>query len=382
MIIGTAGTWYLYQLILLLTAFFLSWKVFRSEIFSYFLAICLVFGTHLYHAFQYASILTLYLLQTLFLLLLYFAYAFIRSEKRYSWHLFALIAVLIPTAFMTEGWLDFFSSVWAMSIILFFYFSKNKLPGKKRKTILLFVIINIVAAIYIYVKFTYIGFTHQSGESKVVFSYGLEYFWRGVEDLISNYFMNLYATLTNFLPPAFTTSNALYQYEKLQEHDHYLLRGHFIFYWRYFAGVLATLFYVYFIKVLRKVFKHKAVSFLPLTLFMTMIAVNSPTHTIVVHHPWKAMPVLGYYVEQGILGLSLAIAYGFHLWWKNAENRKIVLLAASLVVLIIIYSSIRRPNYLWHMIETVGLDHQGPYPNPFAVTIIKIRNFFPGFLLY
>lgn len=312
---------------------------------------------------------------------MYFAYAFIRSEKRISWHLFALIAVLIPTAFMTEGWLDFFSSAWAMSIILFFYFLNNKLPGKKRNTILLFIIFNIVAAIYVYVKFTYIGFTHQSGESKVVFSYGLEYFWRGLEDLISNYFTNLYATLTNFLPPAFTTSNALYQYEKLQEHNNNLLRGHFIYYWRYFAGVFATLFYVFFTRILRKVFAHKAASLIPLALFMTMVAVNSPTHTIVVHHHWKAMPVLGYYVEQGVLGLSLAIAYGFHLLWNNSENKKVVFLLASLFVLIVLYSSVRRPNYLWHMIEMVGLDHQGPYPNPLAVTIIKIRILFPGFLL-
>lgn len=379
--IGTAGVWYLFQVLLLLTAFFLSWKVFHSEIFSYFLSICLVFGTHFYHAFQYSCVVSLYLLQTLFILLLYFAYEFIRSEKKYSWHLIALIATLIPTMVMTEGWLDFFASVWAMSVFLFFYFTKIKRPDLRKKVLIVFIIFNIFASIYIYIKFTYLGFTHNSGESKIIFSYGTEYFWRVIEDFISNYFTNLYTTLTNFLPPVFITSNSLYQYSELLEHDNSLMVGHFIYYWRYAAGVLTTLFYVFFFKVLRKVFKeNKFSSLLPLFLFMIMIAVNSPTHNIVVHLSFKAMPLIGYYVEQGILGLSLTIAYLFLLLKQKVNNKKLVLLISTFTILVILYSSIRRPNYLGHMIEAVGLAHQGPYPNPLAVLIIKIRTLFPGFL--
>jgi len=94
----------------------------------------------------------------------------------------------------------------------------------------------------------------------------------------------------------------------------------------------------------------------------------------------KAMPVLGYYVQQGVLGFSLCLAYLFHLFKLRAKNKKIVVLVAIFVTLIILWSSIRRPNYLWHMIEMGGLDHQGPYPNPFIVLLNMIRRFFPRFL--
>jgi len=380
-IVGTAGVWYLYQAILILTSFFLSWRVFRSEIFSYIIAICLVFGTHYYQAFIYSSIIMLYLLQTFYILLLYFAYEFIRSPKKYSWHLLALVVTLILTVLMTEGWLDFFASVWAMSIFLFFYLKKIKQTKYSKKLFFVFLIFNIFAGIYIYVKLTYIGFIHESGESKVIFTYGIEYFWRAVEDFISNYFTNLYTTITNFLPPAFITSNSLYQYKGIHEQKNNLILGHYVFFWRYAAGVTATLFYVFLMNVVKKVFKENKFSLLfPLVLFLIMVAVNSPTHNIVVYLPFKAMPLIGYYVGQGILGLSLCIAYMFHVFNLRTDNKKIVILVSILMVLIILYSSIRRPNYLWQMIESVGLAHQGPYPNPLAVAIIKIRILFPGFL--
>jgi len=380
-IIGTAGVWYLNQSILMLTAFFLSWRVFRSEILSYILAICLVFGTHFYQAFISSSIVMLYLLQTLFILLLYFAYEFIKSPKRYSWHLLALVVTLIPTVLMTEGWLDFFASVWAMSIFLFLYLKKIKQTKYSKKLLVIFLIFNVFASIYVYIKFTYIGFIHDSGESTIIFTYRIEYFWRAVEDFISNYLTNLYTTITNYLPPAFITSNALYQYEGLQQQKNNLILGHYLFFWRYAAGVTATLFYVFLINVVKKVFKENKFSlYFPLVLFMIMVAVNSPTHNIVVYLPFKAMPLIGYYVGQGILGLSLCIAYMFHIFKLRTDNKKIVILVAILMVLAILYSSIRRPNYLWHIIETIGLAHQGPYPNPLAVAIIKIRILFPGFL--
>ena len=382
-IIGIAGVWYLNQAILMLTAFFLSWKVFRSDIFSYFLAICLGFGTHFYNAYQYSSVASLYLLQTLFILLLYFAYEFIRRKKKNSRYLFALIPTLILTAIFYEGWLDFFTSIWVISVFLFLYFKNKKQAQYIKRLLIVFVVFNIIASIYIYMKFTYIGFAHSTGESAVVFAYGNQYFWRAIEDMISNYITQLYMTLTNFLPPAFITSNALYQYiEFLPQHNNLLL-GHYIFFWRYAAGVLTTLFYVFFINVVKKVFKEKPFSsFFPLALFMIMVAVNGATHTIIQYRRFKTMPVIGYHVQQGILGLSLCIAYLFHLFKLRTNNKKFIVFISIFVVLIILYSSIRRPNYLWHMMEMVGIDHQGPFPNPSYEILKIIRKFLPKFLTH
>lgn len=380
-IISISGAWHLYQLILILTAFFLSRKVFRSIYFSYLLPICLVFGTHYYHAFQYSSISAYYLLHTLFLLLLYLAYQFIRGAANQKLTACLYTITLLITAIFTEGWLDFFASLWAISILLFSLFRNRQQSERNKRLVILFIITNIIAAVYIYLKFNYIGFIHTSGESKVIFTYGIDQFWLMLEDFISNYLTHLYMTLTNFLPPAFITSNALYQYNQLLDKGTTLISGHYIFLWRYLAGILALVFFYALVKVIKKVFQDDKLKYwLPLAVFMLMVAVNSPTHTIVVYHKFKAMPALGYHVEQGVLGMSLAIACLFYIFEHTCKNKKRLLLGAVITVLVILYGSIRRPNYLWHMIEVVGLAHQGPYPNPLATLIIKIRTLFPGFL--
>jgi hypothetical protein len=382
-LIGTAGVWYVYQAILILSAFFLSWKVFRSPIFSYILAICLGFGTHHYHAFQYSGITGFYLMHALMLILLYLSYVFIRSEGKNLWCLAGVIPTLLLTAIYYEGWLDFFASVFLITIFLYFYFKHHQQPQYNRSLFILFAIFNIVFAAYITISFTYTEFAHDSGESALVLFYGKDFFWRAVDDLISNYFTNLYVTLTNFLPPALITSNALYQYSDQLAGRNPLTYYHYFFWWRYLAGAAAMIFYGFFIKQVKKSFSSELFSTaFPIVIFSIMVAINGATHHIIQFLPARSMPVFGYYVQQGVLGFSLLIAYGMHLYLKNARNKKQAAILVALVIGIILWSSIRRPNYLWHMIEMVGIDHQGPYPNPLNTLIITIRRvFFPNFLL-
>ncbi len=205
-----------------------------------------------------------------------------------------------------------------------------------KRLLVVFIIINVIAGIYIYLKFTYIGFVHSTGESAVVFSYSRTYFWRAIEDMISNYITQLYITLTNYFPPGLITSNALYYYWEYLQQRSDLVFNNSVFFWRYAAGALCALFFVFFTKVLKRVFKDKEFSPLfPLTLFMIMVLVNSPTHTMIQFRPMKSMPVLGYYVHQGILGFSLCIAYMLHLFKRSSRNRKVVLLVILAVILLI-----------------------------------------------
>ena len=382
-LIGTAGVWYVYQATLLLTSFFLSWKVFRSPVFSYVLAICLGFGTHHYHAFQYSGITGFYLMHALMLILLYLSYAFIRAEGRKLWYLVGIVPTLLLTAIYYEGWLDFFASVWLITIFLYFYFKHNKQNQYYKSLFIIFAIFNVVFAAYFTISLTYTEFAHDSGESALVLFYGKDFFWRAVDDLISNYFTNLYVTLTNFLPPALITSNALYQYSDQLAGQTPLTYYHYLFWWRYFAGAAAVLFYGFFIKQIKKAFSSELFSSaFPMVIFSIMVAVNGATHHIIQFLPVRSMPVFGYYVQQGVLGFSLLIAYGLHLFVKNTQNKSRAAIVVALVIGMILWSSIRRPNYLWHMIEMVGIDHQGPYPNPLNTLIITMRRvFFPNFLL-
>jgi hypothetical protein len=381
-IIGIAGVWYLYQLILILVAFFLSWKVFRSKVFSYVLVMCLVFGTHLYHAFQYSSITAFYLLQSFFLLFMFLAYEFIRREKRNIGYFFAMVPTLIATAIMYEGWLDFFAGMWLVSIFLIIYCRKKGHNQYTRRAIYVFGLMNLVFLLYIVIKFTYLPFPHTSGESAMVFAYPSGNFWRGFEDIVSNYFKYLYMTLTNFLPPELVFSNALYQYDALRDHTNPVVLNNYLLYWRYFAGVAFTFFYTIFFKILKLVWREKVFSeYFPLLIFLIMTAVNGATHTLLLFRPTRIVPHAGYHVFQGVLGLSLCIAYGMELLNRKLKKRKYMYILLVVFSVVLMYSAIRRPNYLWHLVEMAGIAHQGPYPNPLAVLIIKIRRLIPGFLL-
>ena len=376
-IIGISGVWHLNQLILILVSFFLSWKVFHSEIFSFFLSACLVLGTHFYHAFQYSSITGFYLLHTLFLLLMYFGYEYIRRENGGAVYFIASIPALIFSAILMEGWLDFFASVWVILIFLFFFFRKKGLYKLSKRVVPIFLLYNFIAIVYIYIKFTYIKFPHTTGESAVVFAYGINHIWRIIDDLISNYITHLYLTLTNFLPPSLITSNAYYEYYgELMEKNSYVY-NHYLFFWRYAAGALTISFFYFFIKVIKKTFQEKDYSkYLPLLIFMTMVAVNSPTHTIVQIRVFKTMPFLGYHVQQGILGLCLLIAYLMYLVSIKVKNNRSIIFISLGVFLLIFYCSIHKPNYLWHMVRATGLERQGPYPLPIYSVLDIIKSIF------
>ncbi len=365
-LIGIAGVWYLSQIVLMLTAFFLSWKVFRSPYFSYFLALCLGFGTHFYNAFQYSSVVSLYLLQALFCLLLYLSYEFIRRGEHNRKYFFALIPTLLLTAVFYEGWLDFFAAAWAISIFLFIYFHFKRQPQYTKRLLSIFVLFTVVAAVYIYIKFTYTDFAHASGESKVVFSYSSYFIWRAVEDPISNYLSQLFVTLTNFLPPSFLGINSLYHYSGYLEQQKPLMMNHYVFFWRYGAGILFTLFYLYLIKTLRRIFKDEPFSpIFPLAIFLIMVAVDSPTHTIIQYLQMKALPVLGYYDHQGILGVSLTFSFLLYLLNLRLKDKRVMNVIFALAIVLVLVAAIRRPIYLWKMIEVEGLTSQGAFPNPY-----------------
>ena len=381
-LIGIAGVWHLFQIILILTAFFLSWRVFRSKLFSYILVACLVFSTHIYHAFQYSSITAFYLLQSLFLLFMYLAYVYITSEKKSLGSVIGMVITLVLAAIMYEGWLDFFAGMWLSGIFLIPYFRRNNRESYSRRTVVVFGLINLVFVVYMIVKFTYLPFPHTSGESAIVLAYPPGNFWRGLEDFVSNYFNNLYMTLTNFLPPELVFSNALYQYDNLQNHANPTIVHHYLLYWRYLAGVTATLFFIFFLKILQSVWKKEAISeHVPLLIFLAMTAVNGATHTILRFLPMRIVPFAGYYIFQGVLGFSLCIAYGMDWAVQHMQKKTMKIFLLTVFVLCLLYSAIRRPNYLWHLVEMAGIAHQGPYPNPLAVLIIKIRRMIPGFLL-
>jgi hypothetical protein len=65
-----------------------------------------------------------------------------------------------------------------------------------------------------------------------------------------------------------------------------------------------------------------------------------------------------------------------HLINMRIMNTKIMIVISIGVLFTIFYTSIHKPNYLWHMIRLTGLDQQGTYPLPINSVIALVNKFF------
>jgi hypothetical protein len=386
-VLTPAQVWYLFFAALIIVSFALSWYVFRSTVFSYTLAICLGFGTHLHHTYAVSGTVSINLLIILFLILLFLAYKIISSEeKKLRWQVL-FVAILILTAIQYEVWLDFLVFGWGSCLFLFVYFYRNK--ERKYMGRLLFIVVttNLVAFLYLYLKIFAFPMSHASGtESDMVFNYPV--MTPLVEDLISNYFTQLYMVVTNFLPPQLLFSNSLYLYgsDQLIEwqngyHQAYssFVPMHYIFLWRYYAGGVAVLFFIGLYKLVKKSWERSPTNktdYVILSIFMVMMAVGGPTHMLVKFRPMKSMPLLGYHVMVGVLGAALVISYLLMMARRNMRNTKLSYLVVGIVWGIVFLAALTRPVYLGEMSRLVGVNTGGGYPNPWQTLLELISSFF------
>jgi hypothetical protein len=382
-VIGAPNAWYLFNWILIITAFVISWLVFKSYVFSYTFSICMGFSTFLYHTYQVPGPVGFPLLVSFFILLLFIGYKILYgSNHKVFWNVLFFIT-LSMTAIQYEGWLDFFVFIVLAIAFLFIINIKNRNKEILKSLVSVSVILFVVFGVYMVIKMKYANGHTAGTESDVIFNY--PFLSPAIEDFLSNYFGNLYIVITSFLPPPFMASNALYslgpqQLTDLQYGYHkefsYMVPMHYIFLWRYYAGICFAVFAYFFVKIIRKAFKEYSPNTIALSLFMIMIGVGGPTHTLVKFRPMNSVPLLGYHVIVGVLGLSLLIAYLLMMLQKMANKRWIAISTIAGTWTLIFYSALTRPAFLNDLLTYAGLRSQGNYPDPMAHIINFLSRFF------
>lgn len=365
------GTWYAFNAALMLVSFLTSWAAFRSLAFSFTLVICMGFGTQLYATYGVPGSMGLCLLLIYYEVLLLASLRVIEGVKTaWIWRTLFVVSLLV-TALGYEGWLDFAAFMWLAAVLsaaVAYRFEKREWwPG----LVFCSACLAVICVAYIYVKVNF-GYGQIPGsESDVIFNYPT--MAPRIEDLLSNLISQFYIVITNFLPATFISSMTFLtlggdKIVELQKTYHekysYLVVMQYLFLWRFYAGAAFAAFAYFGVRTLRRTFTNWSPDFFAASIFLLMTAATGATHAIVKARPMNSMPLLGYHVVVGVLGVSLLLALAAKLaashprrFWGGS--------AVAIMWGVILYSALSRPVMLGHMAAQVGLG-ESIYPNPLA----------------
>lgn len=375
--IGAANTWYLFNAILIVSSVLTSWFAFRSWVFSFTLAICMGFGTQLYHTYGAPGSIGFTLLFAYYQCLLLAAFKLISGERPWLWRPLFGIA-LLATVLSYEGWLDFLVFAWLAGAYLGLVLWKLRDIARLRRLMAVVGIMTGFGAGYILIK-TSSGYAQGLGsESDVVFNYPTAII--AIEDVISNVFTHNYIAFTNFLPPAFVSSNSLYWLGPRQIVDlqasyspdwSYLVVMSHVFLWRYYAGAVMVIYLVMLWQVIRRSVNAPTIGLVSLALFLIMAGVGGPTHDLIKFRAMNSMPLLGYHVLVGVLGVSLVISLALMTATQRIRSRMGVCALIVAAWGTLFYSALSRPAFLSHQAAQVGFGTP-LYPDPMAVLKTKL----------
>jgi uncharacterized membrane protein (DUF485 family) len=369
--IGVANTWYLFNAVLVIVSFATAWLAFESVAFSFTFAICMGFGTHFYHSYLVTGGMGSPLIAMAFEVLLLCAYRFIIAPRQQArWWALASGVIAIWTTMTYEGWLDLVAFACVAGPVAAAIMSR-RWPTAARRTLGVTAALFVLACVYVYVKIR-LGYGQTSGsESDVVFNYHL---WApAVEDVVSNVITHFYMAATNFLPPVFLSSTALFELgaDRLvafqrgyHEAYAYLVPMHYLFLWRYAAGaaMLAAIYLL--LKLVRNAWREPTPDRIALLVFLIMILMAGSTHALVKIRPMKTTVSMGYHVLVGVMGSAMLISYGVMKAWREWRGLAPRVAVTMGVWGVIFYGALARPIMLNHLTSQTGVP--GIYPNPMA----------------
>jgi hypothetical protein len=366
--IGVAATWYLFNVLLLVGSFVIAWLAFESLSFAFTFAICMAFGTHFYHTYTVTGGMASPLIALALELLLLCSYKLVVSDRHRRLWTAGFAVSIVASALSYEGWLDLaaFVVIAAPLVALLIWRSR---PLAAKRTLAVAAATASIAVVYVLIK-THYGYGQVNGsESDVVFQYPS--LAPAIEDVASNVVTHFYIALTNFLPPIFLSSTALFtlgadrlvalQYGYHAEYS-YLVPMHYLFLWRYAAGAAVAIAAYLFVTLGIRTWREPTASRIAVIVGLAMMFMAGSTHALIKIRPMKTAPVLGYHVLVGVMGAALLIAWGVMLVWRHWRSTPLRVAVTAFVWGVIFYGALTRPIMLNHMASQVGLP--GLYPNP------------------
>jgi hypothetical protein len=158
------------------------------------------------------------------------------------------------------------------------------------------------------------------------------------EDVIANFFVLLFMVLSNYLPAFLTGSSALTFLDKAdiiaEQHGYHVQQQHMVvlnhlFLWRFYAGVLVTLFVGFAGWVAVAAWRKPAVRWGVLTALCLMVLAGFSTHLAVKMRPYTTLPGMPYKVVLSVSAFTVLVAYV--LWVCYSEVRSVAAKRAMVV---------------------------------------------------
>ena len=371
---GVPATYHILQAVMVVVGFWVTWAVFRSQIFSFTFALCLGLGTFNYHVYSCPGSVIMAPLVTFLMLTGYCQYRLVLVEDSRAVRVWAPLCLLtiILTALCYEGWLDYVAYAWIAYPVLALHLKRQGEMTRGHRVLGILAMLTVVAVIYVVVKLVAgIGSLHpRGGEADLVVTYGIRHVYLIIEDMVSSFFTFFYTAVTTYIPPElfiFSQSTWRYGADKvvaLQEGYHpthaHLVHYNHVFLWRYYAGFALCGFIVLYGRILGLLRNSPNSYVVAAFLFLTATLVGSPTHLLIKWRPMHAAPFLGYQVYLAVIGWTL---FGALLAKYVAEKWTRRWAATILLVLWlnVFYCALSRPSLMSHMSTESGL---GPYPSP------------------
>jgi hypothetical protein len=374
-----AGAWELFNAVSIVAAFGAGWVAFRSSVFALTLAICIGFGTQFYHAYAVTGGIASYLLVTYHLVLLAAIVQIVRGARP-AWAWWVTFAVgLAFNVLAYEGWLDLLAAMWVavpFAVVLLWHQQRG---AEGRRLLRVLAIMTAVGIAYVLVK-TNVGYGQVRGsESDVVLNYHA--LRPAIEDVIGNVFTHTFMSVSNFLPPAMVGATTFYWFGAdyvIAGQQHYVPAFSYlavlnqVFFWRYYAGVVLTLVVLALGAAAAAAWRRRSAWAIAPGIFLIMILVAAPTHTLIKYRPMNSEPVMTYHVTVGILGMSLLLAWLLTAVWRRVRPRPLAAVIVAAGWIFLLSGALTRPPYLAHMAAQAGLG-ESIYPNPLQALLARLH---------
>jgi hypothetical protein len=361
--LGPLGSYLLFSTLFISTSFVLALIVSRSLEFAATLAFLFAFGTQLNYAYTYGGLILLYLVLTY--AGINFAIGFLLISGRISgwrWQL-GFAASLCLVALSSEFWINYavavivatgFGAAWARR-------HGQRQPGSSMLIVLATTI--AVLAAYLTIRLRAPGqFVAPGVEEELAIFYRHETLL--AEDLIVNFFTYLYMVLTNYLPSFITSSNSLTylgpdvivaeQNGYDAPHQALVVMSH-LFLWRFYAGILTTLFIGFLGYASVRAWRTPSVPPALITALALMMLAGFSTHLLIKMRPYMSVPALGYKAVISIAFWTILLTYLTTTSRKVVDSSRAHIILVACVWLSAFLAALTRPGMQARALAEVGL---------------------------
>jgi hypothetical protein len=366
-LVGPFGSYLLFYGIFATTAFVLAKAVTGSLLFAATLLYLFAFGTQLDYLFTYGNTIALYLVLT-YIAVNFSLAALIVSGRATGWGWRAgFVITLTISALSNEMWINYatamivagaFGAVWA------YHHRQNEWATRSR---FLTIATLCVLGVYLAVRLRVAGqYLKPAAEEELVITYHHPSLL--IDDLINNFFSYMYMTLSNYLPSFVSGSISLTylgddtilkeQHGYYPDYQQLVIMQH-LFFWRFCAGVLVTLFLGFSGWALLTAWRRPSFPCAIISVLALMMLMGFATHLAVKRRPYNSVAALPYKCLISITAWTVLIAYLVTLAWQHLAARRSRYLMLGGVWTCVIVAALTRPLMQVRLLAHVGLQGFG-----------------------